>query len=219
VNGKGQKGEGAHWTQPLRGADADMTKLAQVTGFKQDGPVTVVEGEARGAYADLTRYRRTVIWVEGAYVLVLDDIAAKQDCEITWMIQGKQVKAVDKSAGHFRLGSETAGCDLLFATATPYSAGIVPSTAANREKLLGFEQLQLKAKTTQWRLATLLDPWKRQASVSLASAQGSTFRVTITTADNRETWLWTPPADDKTPSTLQAQRPRGKPFTFGPSEH
>jgi hypothetical protein len=105
INGMGQRvpgrGEAGVWTQPAVG-NVDMTKMANLTAWQVADKVVAIEGEASGAYLDVTdkklgksrpkldRYRRAMLWVKGDYVLVLDDIRAPQPVEITWLMQGNQ---------------------------------------------------------------------------------------------------------------------------------
>ena len=103
VNGKGQKGEGSQWTQPLSGADRDMTKLASITWFEDRGETTILEGEAGGAYAGLSRFRRTTAFVQGKYILILDDIRAPLASNITWLVQSDAVDVLDGAHGKFAL--------------------------------------------------------------------------------------------------------------------
>ncbi len=114
VNGEGQKGEGQGWTQPLKGKDQDMTRLARIAAFKDAGNVVMIEGEAGGAYPDLRRFRRTAIWVNGKYILLLDDIRAGKESRFAWLVQGRGVEQVKPL--QYRLKNAPAGCDLIFAS-------------------------------------------------------------------------------------------------------
>lgn len=205
VDGKGQKGEGQHWMQPLRGADQDMTRMAWITAWKQSGPVTAVEGEASGSYASLERYRRTAIWVEGAYILLLDDIVAPVQSDITWLMQSRDVKIVDEVAGEFQLG-QNATCRLITRCVgnIKIAAGIKQSPAMDHSKSLGFRQLQLSARTSRLRMVSLFDPWNRGAKLTLTA--GDTVELVVAHAQGSDSWSWSPPMGEKTPSRLTAQR-------------
>lgn len=209
VNGKGQKGEGSGWTQPLKGDDKDMLEMAWITARKDAAPVSVIEGEAAGAYKGLTRYRRTAVWVEGGYVLLLDDIIASNEAELTWLVQGKQTSIVDQATGRFRLGDEATGCDLVTLSDAAYTANVVPSTATDNGKSLGFQQLQLTAKASRWRVVSVFDPWKRGVKVTKTDDGDGGATITIDHTGQTDTWSWAEPVDAKSPSKLVGQRARG----------
>lgn len=215
VNGKGQKGEGGHWTQPLKGADQDMLNLATVTAYKSEGEVAVVEGEAGKMYAGLDRYRRTMIWVEGGYILMLDDIASTpgRDAQYTWLLQGPTVSIADASAGQFRLTSGDALCNFTVLVDQPFSAKVAPSTAAHRNKSMDLQQLQLTATAPRWRLATLFDPWQRQVKLSTA-ASGDGITVRVEGPNINDTWQWNPPPAKDQPSALKGDRAGGWSFSL-----
>ena len=138
VNGKGQKGEGNGCTQPLRDKDADMTKLARVLAWKPGDTLSVVEGEAAGAYADLTRYRRTVIFAPAGYVLMLDDFRAAKDVEVTWLAQSPRIQAVDEAAHRFRLAKRDTSCDLQMASDRAFTVVVGVSTAESHGRSAGW---------------------------------------------------------------------------------
>ncbi|MFW6155305.1 MAG: DUF4962 domain-containing protein, partial [Planctomycetota bacterium] len=165
VGGMGQKNEGGVWVQPWRG---DMSKMAVVTTWLDAGDVVVVEGEAAGAYPAgtsrrrgkartprpaLDRYRRTFVWVKGDYLLVLDDIRAEAETELTWLMQGPDLDELDPDAGRYQLRRDEATCPFQVAADNPWDATIVTSTADQRGKPLGWKQVQLSATTDAWRLA------------------------------------------------------------------
>ncbi len=213
VNDKGQKGEGQHWTQPLKGADKDMTKMAWVTAYQNNGPITVVEGEASGAYNGLDRYRRTVVWVEGAYVLVLDDIAAPSESDITWLMQSKDIQAGTDGAFKIGPGASQCGLKVISADGVAFESQIGESPAKNRGKSLNFKQIQLTAKTTRWRLASLFDAWNRHPDLTIAK-DGQTVRVTISTQNSTDTWLWAQPKGPRSASVLTGRRADGSAFVL-----
>lgn len=215
VNGKGQKGEGRGWTQPLKGPDQDMTQLAWVTAWKDGGGVVAVEGEAAGAYEGLDRYRRTVVWVEGQYILILDDIAAEAESDLTWLMQAKVAEVLETTADAMRgrIGHDGFVCGLQVVSDGAFTAAVAPSTAMHRDKSLGFQQFQLRAKTPRWRLATVIDPWNRQPKLTLAR-EGEALRIGVQTRDGADAWTWAPPAGAKAASDLRGRLSDGQAFSL-----
>lgn len=197
VNGRGQRGEGSGWTQPYKRGDKDMTKSAFITAWQEAGDVVVAQGEAGGAYAGLQSYRRTFIWVKGAYILVLDDIRADESVEITWLVQGPDlVEATGGSIpGCYRLqaGNDRARCDFQVVSAPPCSYRIGTSTADNRNKPLGFKKLQVKATGVRVRFASVFDPWHRgNLCVALQSFPDGRMQAKVTGPDLADAWTATP---------------------------
>jgi hypothetical protein len=222
IGGKGQLGEGEGWTQPLKGKYQDMTKLGVVTTWKDTGDVVLVEGEGAGAYPDLSRFRRTFVWVKGAYVLVLDDIRAGdgKDVELTWLLQGKRLApaaapaetpAAGQAAGRYVLAKDAARCELQVVSDVPLAPTIAASTADDHGKPLGWQQLQLRGKAGRFRLASVYDVWARGgAGVKLAvDAPSDTATVTVTAGGKAavaDAWTWRAPTDAATPSQITARR-------------
>ncbi|MBN1674629.1 MAG: heparinase II/III family protein [Kiritimatiellae bacterium] len=218
VNGKGQKGEGSGWTQPLK--KTDMTRLSYVTTWKDAGAVVVVEGEAGAAYASrLTRYRRSLIWVPGSYVLVLDDIRAPEPAEITWLLQGPQVETLNGDAGHFALRQKDVACEVRVAADRPFDSAIGTSLADNRGKAMKLPQLQLKATAPQWRVASLYDPWQqRELKLSLTADGGESAVVRVAGPQFADTWQWQAAPDNESPSGLTGRRDGGFSVQVGPAD-
>ena len=81
VNGKGQDGEGLGYTQPIE----NMGKRARIEQYFAGPGFGMVRGEAGGFYADLTRFARTLLYVDDAYLLVADEIKAPKPCDIDWL--------------------------------------------------------------------------------------------------------------------------------------
>jgi hypothetical protein len=219
VNGAGQIGEGEHWTQPGRGGVKDMTTLARPTTFKDAGDVVVAEGEAGGAYKDLDRFRRTLIWVKGRYILLLDDIRAKQESDVTWLVQSQQVETADAAALRFRLRTDEATCDFQLAADKPLAAVVADSTARNRNVLMGLKQLQATAKASAVRIAAVFDPWHRgNLGVALQPQDDGSAKVVVTGPDGTDTWTWRPADGQWTPASLAGQLAGGKTVTVGPED-
>jgi len=216
VNGKGQKGsEGGEWTQPLAGVDMDP--LARIVSYKSDREVTIAEGEAGAMYDGLSRYRRSFIWVGGRYILVLDDIRADRPAEITWLVQGPQVEAVNAAAGAYRITKGDARLDFQIA-ADADSAVIADSTADSGGKPLGYRQLQLTKRASHWRLASVFDPWHRGLRVEFKPAGEEQANVTVSGPGFTDAWQWTAAPDQNTPSTISARGSGGFTASLGPKD-
>jgi hypothetical protein len=213
VNGQPQKGsDKGQWTQPLKGADADMSRLAFITTYQDAGDVVVAEGEASNAYAGLDRFRRAVIWVKGKYLLVLDDIRGPAGTQVTWLNQSLKVEAVDAPAGVYRLTNKTAGGKDSNATILmqlvanqPIAAAIGDSPACDRKESMGYRQLQAKMPGEKLRVAAIYDAWKKgDVRVALAVADDGVATVTVTGSGCQDTWGWLPASAKDRPAIFQA---------------
>jgi hypothetical protein len=220
VNGRGQKGEGEGWTQPLRGPDSDMTKLAHLLAWKSADTLSVVEGEAAGAYADLTRYRRTIIFAPAGYVMILDDIRAAKEVEVTWLAQSPRVQAVDETAHRFRLVNRDTACDVQMASDRAFAVAIGVSTAESHGRSAGWQQLQVKAKGTAWRLATVFNAWNhRSFDVALEPSGDNAAIIRVTAGEAvADTWTWAAAPSPDIPSSLKCRRKEGSTFECGPAD-
>ena len=227
VNGEGQKGEGHGWTQPLRGYD--MSKMARITSWKHTSSgLVVAEGEAGGAYGGRGRgkwaedtlggFRRTVAWVPGQYILIVDTITAPEDVEVTWLLQGRALDAVDTDTGRFRLRDDPACMDLQVATVPAAGAGIVESTAEARGKPLGYKQLQLSMAGRSAVVASLYDAWNRgNIGVSLTDT-GEQATAIVSGPGLSDSWSVGRPPDRHTPSTIVALREGTELVRVGPGD-
>jgi len=221
VNGKGQKGEGQHWTQPLRGRDQDMTKLAAMSAWKDAGDTVVAEGEGAGAYPTSAAYRRTLVWAKGRYVLLLDDIRGPRENDITWLVQGTTAEATNAAEGRFRLGSAERGVEFQIVGDCPLTGTVGDSPADDRGKPLGLRQVRVSTRGRQARLATVFDVWGRGGvRVDLRPGDGGTAVVSVRGAAGDEVWQWqaAPEAADPAPSNLSLRRADGTTFTLGPGD-
>lgn len=207
VNGKGQKGSvGGQWSQPLKGKDADMSRLAFITTYKDAGNVVIAEGEAGNSYENLNRFRRAVIWVNGKYVLVLDDIRGPSGTQITWLNQSRKVEAVDAKTGRYRFSNSSAGGEgeasiaMQLVANGPMQAVIGDSTAANRKEPMGYKQLQAAMPGENLRVAAVYDAWKN-GDVSVTMTPGDKVcTVTVSGKGFRDVWSWTAATDNERPA-------------------
>lgn len=107
VNGKDQAGAGLGWTQPIPNM-GKRAKIEQYFGAKGFG---LVRGDASGFYDDLNRFARTLLYIDDAYVLVSDEITAKQaatidwyyKCKGDWKDEGKQAWLLTKGGASVRV--------------------------------------------------------------------------------------------------------------------
>jgi hypothetical protein len=229
INGVGQtvKGrpEGAVWTQPGRG---DMSRMALLTAWKDAGDVAIVEGEASGAYPAmegkrpaLERFRRTFVWVQGRYILVLDDIRAPEPVEISWLIQGAKLTAAGRrddrggprdpqagasQSGRYVLAKGDASCRFQVVSDAPTVATIGEGTADHRGKRLRWRQLRLTARGEGIRLASVFDPWDVGVSVQLADRDDGSGTVVVRAGDGIDRWTWRRPRGRFEPSGLVGRR-------------
>lgn len=222
VNGAGQvaagRPEGAGWSQP----GGDMAQMAVVTAYARTGNVLAIEGEAAGSYLAnprggpkrpaLDRFRRTFVWVEGAYLLVLDDIRAPETVDITWLVQGPELQTLDAAAGRYALAKGSASCPFHVAATEPLAAEVLESSADDRGKPLGWKQLQLKAKVRFLRVASLYDPWHR-GSLALTLQPDGPDRAKVLVGggpQGPDTWEWTAGEGRLGPSRLSGRAPGGR---------
>ncbi len=221
VNGRGQKGEGQHWTQPLRGRDQDMTGLAVMTAWKDAGEIVIAEGEGAGAYAGLDRYRRTLIWSKGCYVLLLDDVRGAPGNEITWLVQGPAAEVTNGAENVFRLGRENAAIEVQVAADQPLAGTIITSPADDRGKSMGLRQVRLSGRGRQVRFASVFDAWGRGGvRVALQATAADAATVTVRGAAGEDVWQWqaAPAAAPPAPSGLALRRADGTTLALGPAD-
>ena len=207
INGRGQRGEGKGWTQPLRGK-TDMTGLGVVTAMKDAGEVVVVEGAGGGAYPALDRYRRTFVWVRGAYVLILDDIRAAggKDIDLTWLIQGPALHPLNRTKDHYMLSKGPARCEFHVTSQPPLSPALATSTADNRGKPLGWKQLHLTGSAGRFTVVSAYDLWGRgELDVKLAGDPANRT-VTVAVKGRTDTWSWHLAESARAPSRLRCTR-------------
>ncbi|PTY00896.1 hypothetical protein DB346_14905 [Verrucomicrobia bacterium LW23] len=202
INGTGQmsKGrpDGGEWSQPAVGG-ADMTKMGVVTSYRDNGAVVAVEGEASGSYLPLKgkrpgldRFRRTMVWVKGGYILLIDDIRAPSEVDVDWLVQGKALDAADEKEGRFVLKSGAKECSFQIVADKPLTFAIQDSPADHRAKPMGLKQLKANSKTQTLRVASVFNPWtKKNLSVSLApGASPDEATIRVDGEGIADTWQW-----------------------------
>lgn len=236
INGMGQmtvgRKEGTQWSQPSTSGQGEMVKMAYLTAFKDGGKYVAVEGEASGSYLanpagggrrpDLDRYRRTFIWAEGDYILVLDDIRAPSKVDITWLIQGLEINARSSSENRYELKSDGATMAMQIVSDQPFDAKIGKSPAENKSKDLGLKQLQVEIDTDHARFASVYDAWGRNLTVAVVAQGPDLTWVQVKGSGFEDVWKWESPKDNETASTISVNRKAGPmdglPFELGPSD-
>lgn len=209
INGMGQAPAGRRpdpmqWMQPATGK-SDMLDMAFFTGWEPGEQVVVVEGEAAGSYTanrnkrgdrrpSLSRYRRTVIWVESRYVLVLDDIRAEnEEVDLTWLMQGPELEIIDADSKQFMLRHDAAECPFQVVSLSEMDIDVVDSPADSRGTALGWRQLRLQGRGRTFKLASVYDLWGGgDVRVRLEASDDGTATVRVTTGETTDQWAWVP---------------------------
>ncbi|MEO1235621.1 MAG: hypothetical protein AAFX76_02410 [Planctomycetota bacterium] len=243
VDGKGQKGEGGDWMQPL---DEDMRELAYLTGWKRsDGPgsipagvsgerprvdprvipgagdVVVVEGEAGNAYDGLEGFRRTLVWVPGRYVLVLDHVRADRVRSITWNAVADEAGITDKDEGRAYFESE-AGERLRYQILS--NRRIQPKTEPyvlrSHKKNLEVRRTAHTVRGERVQFACLLNPWDlKPLELTWAASDGPRgATLEVVGPGFRDVWEWRFATDLRTASTLVGTSNGGPLIALGPAD-
>jgi hypothetical protein len=223
INGMGQmsegRPEGGMWTQPAQGS-VDMTEMAYITAYRPGDEVVIIEGEAGGSYRAmrrrgdsparpaLERFRRTFIWVEGRYVLVLDDIRSSgEEVEMTWLMQGSTLRPVNEGEHLYLLAHDEAECAFQVRSDVNMEGTIAVSTADHRGQALGWQQLQLRGRGSAFRVASVYDLWGHgDVKLTLEPADDGTSQVRVEGAGVSDSWDWTVAADPRTASSISGNR-------------
>ena len=204
INGLGQtpegRPEGDAWLQP---SSKDMTSMGVVTAFKDSGNVVVTEGEASGSYMPYTdrktkvsrpaldRFRRTFIWVKGGYILVLDDVRSPQPVDVTWLMQGQKLEAVDEAAGTYRLSKNAAQCDFQLLSDAKLQTKMGVSTANDHSKPLNWQQLRATANAPAIRFVSIYDPWQhKDLKLTFTPAGPDKALVSVIGKGINDKWDW-----------------------------
>ena len=224
VNGKGQlvqgRKENTVWWQPANG-QYDMSTIANITAVKQTDAFNIVVGEAGGSYIEvkgkrpaLERYRRALVFAKGDYVLVLDDIRAPEAVHIDWLMQGPKLNPVNEGEGRYVLVNQKGvECAFQLKTNVETNNKIVISSADTKKKrgqkernVLGWKQLQARARTDQLFTASVYDLYGKKLSVELDASNPKKVLVTVTGDKIHDTWTWEPTKDAKATYALEAKR-------------
>jgi len=206
VNGKGQVNEGQTYTQPV--PDIDMRTLSYLTGWKTgEAGRLIVEGETGKAYqGQLSRYRRTTIWMPGEYVLLLDDVVAVAPSALTWNGISEKGELIDATQGRGVAGGlKGKTVEFQVVASEPLVAAITTMKLEGRRGDTELRQFTFTATASAARFACALDPWGTKPTVTLVpTTDGAT--VTVTIAGVTDTWTWRSAADQATPSVIDGKR-------------
>ena len=199
-----------------------MTQMGKITAWKESGEVMLVEGEAAGsypAYVDkatgkgrpaLDRFRRTFVWVKGSYVLVFDDVRSPQPAEVTWLMQGAKLEALDEAAGCYRLSKAQAQCEFQLVADVALKTKIGVSTANDHGALLKWQQLQATAAGANVRFASVFDPWhKKGLKVALKPDGPDQATINVNGSGISDTWQWQAAKGKFEAATWRGSRPGG----------
>lgn len=194
-DGKGQKQEGDVYTQPA--PKEDMRTFSYLTSFKQDkANRVIVEGEAGNAYPGLKNFRRSVIWMPGEYILVLDDVIAKKPGVITWNGIVPKAMIEDADAGLCYVPAKN-GKKMYFTILSdqPLKAYVDFYELAGRWTNLLLNQYRFDAENTgKARFACLLDPWEKGVRLEMKD-NGNSVSLKVTGKGIGDQWSWTPTGD------------------------
>ncbi len=224
VNGLGQvprgRTEGGQWTQPATGSNS-MHDIAVVTSMARNGRNVVIEGEAADSYPAytsgslsrpaLTRFRRIFAYVEGKYVLSVDDLRAPSTVDFNWLMQAPTMDTVSSTNNRYRLRNGIDSAEFNVVSDRPLSVQIITSPADHRGTILGWKQLRLTANGTTARIAAVFDPWNRSnVLVNLQTHDASTATITVTGPGFTDTWTWRAGAGKFDPSTFIGRTSSGQ---------
>lgn len=222
INGQGQapKGRSPGPTKYLQpgGGGFNMLDMAWFTAWRPGKEVTFVEGEAAGAYGELnsrgmnrpalSRYRRTFVWVEGKYVLVIDDIRSDSgSVDLTWLMQAKNLTQKDAAAGRYVLSHPGAAAEMQVVAEPALQPEVTRSSADHRGSNLGWRQLRLSGKSDRFQIASLYDLWGG-GSISLAMKNmgPDQYAFEVISGNTRDIWFWKGAENAKSASALIGQR-------------
>ncbi len=214
VNGIGQEAkgrpEGGGWTQPATGGS--MADMAYLTGWKNVPGCVIVEGEASGSYPAvnrrgvsrpaLQRFRRTFVWLEGKYILVLDDLRAPSPVSYEWLLQGRDIRVDDAEKRRFTLVNGATECPVQIAATEPLAISFRTSSADNHGRPLGWKQLDAKAEARDVRIASVYTPWGGNAELVLVKTNDKSAKIGVRHNGRTDTWTWESASSEKVPGRL-----------------
>tara|TARA_R100000027_G_scaffold67263_1_gene65288 strand:+ start:10804 stop:13377 length:2574 start_codon:yes stop_codon:yes gene_type:complete len=236
VNGMGQMSKGRPentvWSQP----GGSMEKMAYITAWKPTSKVIAIEGEAAGSYLAyknkksgrsrpaLDRYRRTFLWVENNYILVLDDIRSPSPVEVTWLLQASAISPVGEiDEQRFRLYEAEEKMDMQWFSDPSMQSSFHDSPADHRGESMGLKQIRLQGTSDRHRIASTYDAWDNgDLTMELTTVDENTATIRVTGPGFKDLWTWEAAINGNTASTLIMERIQGNteglPFELGPKD-
>ncbi|MCM8803286.1 MAG: heparinase II/III family protein [Candidatus Omnitrophica bacterium] len=221
VDGKGQvapgRQEGGTWTQPATG-QFDMTQLAYITKFKDMGDVVITEGEAGRFYQNLRKFRRSFIWVNKKYLLVLDEILSKGKSTITWLMQGPEVIEIEKGPDSkkflYQLKNENVLCDFTIISEKEGTPEIKISPADSGGKVLGWKQLNLNFKDVdRLKIVSVYSIWGEKIEIEFQPVDNKNSKIILKGSSFKDEWIWETVESLKEPSKIKGNLD-GKEYEF-----
>ncbi len=208
VDGKGQINEGSSYTQPV--PNTDMRKLSYITAWKTgDHGRVIVEGEAGAAYPDkmLSKYRRSMIYMPGDYVLILDDIAANGTRQVTWrgIVEKGQFDDPANGRCHAYTKNGKERIDFQIIADRDFTGAIDYAFLDGRFGNQLMQQFLFEIKTDAVRFACVMDPWKTKPAL-IIKTDGAAATLTVQSEKFTDTWTWRQAADSVTPSDISCKR-------------
>ena len=220
-DGKGQmapgRPEGGVWSQPATGS-TDMTELAYITKFKDSGDIVIAEGEAGRFYQGLRKYRRSFIWVNKKYLLVLDEIVSRSKSNITYLMQGPELIEIEKKPDNknftYQLKNENVTCDFKIISEKEGNPEIKTSPADSGGKILGWKQLNLNFKDVgSMRIASVFDIWDEKVNIEFEPIDERSAKIIVKGKSFKDEWIWKTAEGLKEPSSIKGNI-NGKEYEF-----
>jgi len=154
----------------------------------------------------LKKFRRTIVWMPGEYILVLDDIIGSGPRKIMWRGTVKKAQFTNPDEGFCQITTESGKqVNMQMLANKPIQAAIDHCFLAGRWGNELIQQIQFPIETDAVKYACLLDPWNRKASMTFTE-NGDTATITVKGEGFDDTWNWKPSKDETTPSSLEGKR-------------
>ncbi len=154
----------------------------------------------------LKKFRRTTLWMPGEYVLVLDDIVADGPREIMWRGTVPKAAFINPTEGKCRITTQGGKeVDMQMLSNKPIQGAIDHCFLAGRWGNELIQQFQFPVKTDAVKYACLLDPWKKNTTMTLKDS-GDTATVVVKGDGFEDTWTWKQSKDNATPSMIEGKR-------------
>jgi len=154
----------------------------------------------------LKKFRRSIIWIPGEYILVLDDIVSDGPRLIMWRGAVEKAQFIKPEEGRCQILTKNGKTvDLQILGNKPFQGAIDHLFLAGRWGNELIQQLQFSIKSDSVKFACLLDPWKKAPTMTLKET-GDTVTLTIHSTTFDDTWTWRGAKDSMTPSFVTGTR-------------